>query len=351
MQKSKMWIRVGVGAAIILSSVGGARLWAQSQDTAVPQSADEAAKAFVLTLSANPFLNAFQFKSGDLFDYGRLKTINPEWSERLTARLFTVAQFNAVEARTLYSNNRQRANVTVVPVAKPKPLPPVACVQSGGGWKVDLLETARNWIGSQDPLMQDIDAALQAPPTNLPANNFPSTDVAPPSNNMAEALPPADIGIAPSGSMATTDARASELCSNRLRQVGLAMRMYMDDYDEKLPPADKWQDNLTLYVKNQSNIVFHCPVLEPDGHGYAMNWKLSKQPESAVESPNQTVAIYENNVPRANANYDGRDLIFRHELNDGIGANFLYVDGHVARGLTSQNFNFRLNYAPYASNR
>ena len=350
MMKSKMWIRAGVGAAIILSSVGGARLWAQSQENAVPQSADEAAKAFVLTLSANPFLNMSQFKGANLFDYGRLKTIDLEWSERLTARLFTVAQFNAVEARTLYSNNRQRANVTVVPIAKPKPLPPVACLQSGGGWKVDLLETARNWIGSQDPLMQDIDAALNAPPANLPTNNVPA-NVPPPSNTMAEAPPPADIGIAPTGSMATTDARASELCQNRLRQVGMAMRMYMDDYDEKLPPADKWQDNLTPYVKNQSKIVFHCPVLEPDGHGYAMNWKLSRQPESAVESPVQTVAIYENNVPRANAHYDGRDLIFRHELNDGIGANFLYVDGHVARGLTNQNFNFRLNYAPYISNR
>ena len=350
--KSKMWIRASLGAAIILSSVGGARLWAQSQDNPVPQSADEAAKAFVLTLSANPFLNAFQFKSGDLFEAGRLKTIDPALTDRLTARLFMVAQFNAVEARVLYSNNRQRANVTVAPIAKPKPLPPVACVQSGGGWKVDLLETARNWIGSQDPLMQDIDAALKAPPANLPMNNVAPENVPsniPASNNMAEAPPPADIGIESSNGMATTDPRASELCQNRLKQVGLAMQMYMQDYDEKLPPADKWQDNLTPYVK--SNIVFHCPVLEPDGHGYAMNWKLSRQPESAVESAAQTVAIYENNVPRANANYDGRDLIFRHELNDGIGANFLYVDGHVARGLTSQNFNFRLNYAPYMNNR
>ncbi len=349
--KSKMWIRAGVGAAIILSSISGARLWAQSQDNPVPQSADEAAKAFVLTLSANPFLNTSQFKGADLFDYGRLKTINPAWSERLTARLFTVAQFNAVEARVLYSNNRQRANVTVVPIAKPKPLPPVACVQGGGGWKVDLLETARNWIGSQDPLLQDIDAALNAPTNIVPTNNAPGNNVPPSNTNMAEELPPADIGIAPSGSMATTDVRASELCQNRLRQVGLAMQMYMQDYDEKLPPADKWEDNLTPYVKSQPKIVFHCPVLEPDGHGYAMNWKLSKQPESAVESAAQTVVIYENNVPSANANYDGRDLIFRHELNDSIGANFLYVDGHVARGLVSQNYNFRLNYAPYKINR
>ncbi len=348
MQKSKMWIRAGVGAAILLSSVGGARLWAQSQNDPIPQSADEAAKAFVLTLSANPFLNPFRSKSEDLFEYGRLKTINPEMSERLMARLFTVAQFNAVEARTLYSNNRQRANVTVMPVSKPKPLPPVACVQSAGGWKVDLLETARNWIGSQDPLMQEIDAALQTAPANAATTTSPATKV--PSNaSMSEAPPPADIGITPTVSMATTDARASEVCSNRLRQVGLAMRQYMQDYDDKLPPADKWQDDFTPYVKN--NIVFHCPVLEPDGHGYAMNWKLSKHIESDVENPAKTVVIYENNVPRPNANYDGRDLIFRHELPDGIGANFLYVDGHVSRGLTSQNFNFRLNYAPYATNR
>ena len=152
------------------------------------------------------------------------------------------------------------------------------------------------------------------------------------------------------------DAQApADECLSRMKRLGLAFQMYKQDYDESFPPADKWSDLLAPYSKGgpgetrpTSQIpVFHCPLLGPSGWGHSMNWKLSKRADSEVESPSTTVSLYETNVPRANAAYDGRDLIARHTRTDAArkseaGGNFAFADGHVKWLGATQKPNFRI---------
>jgi prepilin-type N-terminal cleavage/methylation domain-containing protein/prepilin-type processing-associated H-X9-DG protein len=52
-------------------------------------------------------------------------------------------------------------------------------------------------------------------------------------------------------------------CQSNLKQIGLGLQQYMDDYDEKVPYADDdnggpyWKDNIYPYVKNYQ--IFRCP--------------------------------------------------------------------------------------------
>ena len=40
------------------------------------------------------------------------------------------------------------------------------------------------------------------------------------------------------------------ICMSNMKQLENGLRMYITDYDEKLPPAQKWQDGSVPYVKN-----------------------------------------------------------------------------------------------------
>lgn len=145
-------------------------------------------------------------------------------------------------------------------------------------------------------------------------------------------------------------------CLSRLQQSALAMAVYTRDNDARFPPADSWNDALAPLLpkppqpadpKAPKTSPFDCPLLGQGGGGYSMNWKLSKRQLSEVESPATTVSIYETNVPRPNAAYDGRDLIFRHTMPDAAGksesgGNFAFADGHVGWLGATQKPNFRI---------
>ena len=148
----------------------------------------------------------------------------------------------------------------------------------------------------------------------------------------------------------------ASVCLSRLQQSAQALAMYTRDNDERFPPADKWNDALApLLAKPSADASqpspFDCPTLGPNRWGYSMNWKLSKRPISEVEAPPTTVSLYETNVPRPNANYDGRDLIARHTRLSATrpgagqserGSNFAFADGHVQWLPTTQKPNFRI---------
>lgn len=63
------------------------------------------------------------------------------------------------------------------------------------------------------------------------------------------------------------------LCESRLGRLAQALHRYIQDYDNLLPPPQKWCDALEFYVPpSQRPFVFHCPKRgEREGYGYAMN--------------------------------------------------------------------------------
>ena len=119
----------------------------------------------------------------------------------------------------------------------------------------------------------------------------------------------------------------SEGCQSNLRQIALAMRMYIADWDGGFPPANKWCDALRPYVRSFD--LFTCPAVAERGGrwGYAMNWKLSRRRLSEIERPVHTVLFYETESLRKSACGDGRDM--PKEGRHMGGNNFAFVDGHV----------------------
>ncbi len=113
-------------------------------------------------------------------------------------------------------------------------------------------------------------------------------------------------------------------CLSNIKQLGLAMIMYAQDYDDTLPRADGWKAALEPYAKDER--IFLCPGHEedgllwdkvtPGGH-YAMSESLAGRRLEDVADPSMEPLIWDANTQGA---WDPR--------HNGL-ANTGYVDGHV----------------------
>jgi prepilin-type processing-associated H-X9-DG protein len=303
------WLKRGIvlgGLAFI--GFCGSHLRAQDEEAAIAQSPDDAAKLFISILSSGERATGpFAIESVvSRRQFERAALESPALYDQLMVRMLLKAESWKWDAQATAQGDRTVVQLQPVQAAPP----PVVCVREAGGWKVDVWETAQRWLGKNDPLIKQINVALTAEPSQEP--------------------------------------NPTRLCQSNLKQVGLGMMMYAQDYDEVFPPANKWSDVLKPYIKNER--IFHCPATAKSGgkptYGYAMNWKLSRQSLAVVESPATTVLDYESNILARNQNGDGRDLMYRHTQNNQDGAVYAFVDGHVAWRSRQQVQNFRLKPQP-----
>lgn len=125
-----------------------------------------------------------------------------------------------------------------------------------------------------------------------------------------------------------------KLCETRLGlRLAAALQLYLDRYDNLLPPAQNWCDALEDMVPpSQRPFVFHCSKLEgKGGYGFAFNayawdsehnsprWHPEMYPQSEV------VLIYETTQRKRNAVGTGNDIPNPGRHN---GYNlFLFADG------------------------
>jgi prepilin-type processing-associated H-X9-DG protein len=116
-------------------------------------------------------------------------------------------------------------------------------------------------------------------------------------------------------------------CMSHLKQVGMAVSMYAQDYDERLPRRENWCDGLRPYVGSaQAGALppaFQCPSL-PNQAAQAYNGWLGAVPLNRIPSPAVTIAAFDG--PGGWNRAGGPELaVPRH----GRGVNSLFVDGHV----------------------
>jgi prepilin-type N-terminal cleavage/methylation domain-containing protein/prepilin-type processing-associated H-X9-DG protein len=142
-------------------------------------------------------------------------------------------------------------------------------------------------------------------------------------------------------------------CRSNLKQISLAVRMYTEDYDRMLPPAENAQGGLPLLLHpylRQNGQVWWCPEDSRESAfnespkdasvSYGFNWlALSPNgkgvPLAAVRKPEETVLFAESSsyraTPRALLFQGGTALVYRHRLKEPRRRvmDVAWLDGHV----------------------
>ncbi len=136
--------------------------------------------------------------------------------------------------------------------------------------------------------------------------------------------------------------RASS-CQSNLKQIGLGLRQYAQDYDETYPPlavarSGYWAGGLQPYVKGWQ--IFQCPSATgkaPKTTDYFLNARLAAVPISQVARPTSTLVAGDGNddqlplyhlsqLPVSWADTSGSPA--RRHCDR---ANYIFVDGHAKR--------------------
>ncbi len=114
-------------------------------------------------------------------------------------------------------------------------------------------------------------------------------------------------------------------CFSNLRQVGLAVSMYAQDYDRQLPFAASWHDAVYPYLKNE--YVFQCPSAEDQTQSsYGLNRRITGLHLPDLSNPVEAVMDFDSIPGRNQAG--GVELLPeppRHVDGENIG----FIDGHV----------------------
>lgn len=118
-------------------------------------------------------------------------------------------------------------------------------------------------------------------------------------------------------------------CVSNIKQIGLSLRIYQDDWDECYPPVAKWTDVLKPYTGNMGagDMIFGCPAKPSLDCGYGLNAILGGQPLSAITSPAETIAVFESDRGW-NAFGGSEALVKKPRHSSGMVTGF--ADGHVA---------------------
>jgi len=114
------------------------------------------------------------------------------------------------------------------------------------------------------------------------------------------------------------------VCFSNVKNLALALQMYVEDNGDMFPPATGWCDSLEEYVKNDS--VFLCPEAPDLRCAYAYNRALSGMRLSDTADRAATVAIFESGV---GWNAAGDASILPAAPRHLEGDNYGFADGHV----------------------
>jgi hypothetical protein len=118
-------------------------------------------------------------------------------------------------------------------------------------------------------------------------------------------------------------------CMSNVKQLSLAVMMYAQDHDEKLPSAAAWQAGTAPYSRDPRALI--CPEALNLPSGYAYNRMLNHRSLAAVLLPASTPELYDSTLGTPNASDKLQSFAPRH-LGVGI---IGYVDGHIAAAATA----------------
>jgi|GEM_PF-1782665 len=114
----------------------------------------------------------------------------------------------------------------------------------------------------------------------------------------------------------------------RLKKLELGTILYANDWDDALPTANQWMDQIAPYVKNEA--LFHSPAIvlkDPTKYGYALNSAVAGASLTGLASPATTISLFDSTVLTRNATAATTTLPQppRYKTANTIA----YTDGHV----------------------
>jgi hypothetical protein len=97
-------------------------------------------------------------------------------------------------------------------------------------------------------------------------------------------------------------------CMSNLKQLGQAVLLYQQDWDDRLPAAEHWGDlAATSLTASEREQVFSCPVA-PSSFDYGFNVALSRCPAEKISFHDETVLLFEMNAHSRNATGTQKDM-------------------------------------------
>jgi prepilin-type processing-associated H-X9-DG protein len=116
------------------------------------------------------------------------------------------------------------------------------------------------------------------------------------------------------------------VCLRNVKNIALAVQMYVADNDDHFPPAANWSDVLDEYVKNRD--VFQCPQARGGpGWNYAYDPLRASRSMYDLADLANTVAIFESDADR---NAAGGPELLPDEPRHLGGDNYGFADGHAS---------------------
>ena len=111
---------------------------------------------------------------------------------------------------------------------------------------------------------------------------------------------------------------------NNAKQLCVAMHLYCDNNDGRLPPVDRWTHLILPYIGNNRAILPVSPSRN-DQRPWAMNVQLEGKKINEISNPQRTVLIFESTFPNPPAG--GPEMLPGKPSAQGYLIGF--VDGHI----------------------
>lgn len=127
-----------------------------------------------------------------------------------------------------------------------------------------------------------------------------------------------------------------EACSDRLRVMATAVRLYQQDWGERFPPPENWNASVLHYIDKNEKSPLICPK-ETDRTmpSYAMNRLLKGMKDIDVEWTSDTVLFYES---RPGRNLSGGPELFPQPLRHKNAVIVAFADGHTKSCWSNESY-------------
>lgn len=113
-------------------------------------------------------------------------------------------------------------------------------------------------------------------------------------------------------------------CLSNIKQLAIAMQIYVTDADDRMPPTPIWRTALAPYAKDGLINPSRCPFSETKW-SYGQNRSLGSLDTAKIAEPRRTVMLFEAESEVPNITGGQREVVRRH----GGKSYYGFAEGHA----------------------